>query len=132
MRSLILLFLAVGTVVLAAKRDDDDDGIPRVEDAKDPACVPWYEIRDVIMGDIFHGECSSERFKGVLTPRAGRCNDLSRAAIRLAFHDAGKHQHTHTLNHSLTRHSPVFARSPSCRPSQRRRRRVYHRRPRRG
>nr|WKW47683.1 cIIp protein 2 [Flammulina filiformis] len=57
-------------------RRDDDDGIPRVEDADNQACVPWYGIRDAIMGDIFHGKA----FR--------RCNDLSRAAIRLAFHDA--------------------------------------------
>ncbi|KAF7351668.1 Peroxidase [Mycena sanguinolenta] len=48
-------------------------GIPNVTDAKNPVCVPWYGIRDAIMGSIFQG----------------RCGDNARAAIRLAFHDAG-------------------------------------------
>ncbi|KAF7351756.1 Peroxidase [Mycena sanguinolenta] len=48
-------------------------GIPNVTDAKNPVCVPWYGIRDAIMGGIFQG----------------RCGDNARAAIRLAFHDAG-------------------------------------------
>ncbi|KAJ7724294.1 heme peroxidase [Mycena olivaceomarginata] len=40
---------------------------------KNPACIPWYAIRDAIMGGIYHG----------------RCSDPARAAVRLAFHDAG-------------------------------------------
>ncbi|KAF7354008.1 Peroxidase [Mycena venus] len=57
--------------------DDDDNGgngngIPTVDNAKNPLCKPWYAIRDAIMGDIYHG----------------RCGDPARAAIRLAFHDA--------------------------------------------
>ncbi|KAJ6457967.1 heme peroxidase [Mycena sanguinolenta] len=49
------------------------NGIPNVTDAKNPVCIPWYDIRDAIMGGIFQG----------------RCGDNARAAIRLAFHDAG-------------------------------------------
>jgi len=48
-------------------------GIPNVTNAVNPTCVPWYGIRDAIMGGIFEG----------------RCTDLARASIRLAFHDAG-------------------------------------------
>ncbi|KAJ7635540.1 heme peroxidase [Mycena polygramma] len=48
-------------------------GIPNVTDAKNQLCVPWYGIRDAIMGGIFQG----------------RCGDNARAAVRLAFHDAG-------------------------------------------
>ncbi|KAJ6537297.1 heme peroxidase, partial [Mycena vulgaris] len=36
-------------------------------------CVPWYGIRDAILGGIFHGACGDE----------------ARASVRLAFHDAG-------------------------------------------
>ncbi|KAJ7032297.1 heme peroxidase [Mycena alexandri] len=49
------------------------DGIPLVANAKNPVCVPWYAIRDAIMGGLFQG----------------RCTDNARAAVRLAFHDAG-------------------------------------------
>jgi len=49
------------------------NGIPLKANAKNPVCVPWYDIRDAIMGGIFQG----------------RCEDLARAAVRLAFHDAG-------------------------------------------
>jgi hypothetical protein len=49
-------------------------GIPTKANNKNPVCLPWYDIRDAIMGGIFHG----------------RCDDLSRAAVRLAFHDAGE------------------------------------------
>jgi len=48
-------------------------GIPSVANAKNPACKPWYPIRDAIMGGIYQG----------------RCTDAARASIRLAFHDAG-------------------------------------------
>ncbi|KAJ7056412.1 heme peroxidase [Mycena amicta] len=51
----------------------DGNGIPDVANATNAACVPLYAVRDAIMGDIYHG----------------RCGDLSRAAVRLAFHDAG-------------------------------------------
>ncbi|KAJ7111399.1 hypothetical protein C8R44DRAFT_883201 [Mycena epipterygia] len=44
-------------------------GIPTVANAKDPACKPWYAIRDAIMGGIYHG----------------RCGDLARASVRLAL-----------------------------------------------
>ncbi|KAJ6525909.1 heme peroxidase [Mycena vulgaris] len=47
-------------------------GIPDVSNAKNPLCVPWYGIRDAILGGIFHG----------------RCGDAARASVRLAFHDA--------------------------------------------
>ncbi|KAJ6577707.1 heme peroxidase [Mycena capillaripes] len=60
----------------AIKRKDggsNPNGIPTAANAKNPQCKPWYAIRDEIMGDIYHG----------------RCNDLARAAVRLAFHDAG-------------------------------------------
>ncbi|KAJ6528946.1 heme peroxidase [Mycena capillaripes] len=48
-------------------------GIPNVTDAQNPTCIPWYGIRDAIMGGLFQG----------------RCGDNARAAVRLAFHDAG-------------------------------------------
>ncbi|KAJ6537272.1 heme peroxidase [Mycena vulgaris] len=48
-------------------------GIPDVSNATNPLCVPWYGIRDAILGGIFHG----------------RCGDAARASVRLAFHDAG-------------------------------------------
>ncbi|KAJ7862927.1 heme peroxidase [Mycena olivaceomarginata] len=48
-------------------------GIPNVTNARDPTCIPYYGVRDAIMGGIFQG----------------RCGDNARAAIRLAFHDAG-------------------------------------------
>ncbi|KAJ7436687.1 heme peroxidase [Mycena latifolia] len=51
----------------------DGDGIPDVLNATDPLCVPWYGIRDAILGGIFHG----------------RCGDAARASVRLAFHNAG-------------------------------------------
>ncbi|KAJ6471628.1 heme peroxidase [Mycena vitilis] len=47
-------------------------GIPNVTDAQNPTCIPWYGIRDAIMGGIFEG----------------RCGDNARAAVRLSFHDA--------------------------------------------
>ncbi|KAJ7896677.1 heme peroxidase [Mycena olivaceomarginata] len=57
--------------------DGDDggsgSGIPTVDGAKNAVCKPWYAIRDAIMGGIYHG----------------RCGDPARAAVRLAFHDAG-------------------------------------------
>ncbi|KAJ7096955.1 heme peroxidase [Mycena epipterygia] len=53
-------------------------GIPNVTNAINPTCIPWYGIRDAIMGGIFQG----------------RCTDSARAAVRLAFHDAG----TYTAN----------------------------------
>ncbi|KAJ7640715.1 heme peroxidase [Mycena polygramma] len=48
-------------------------GITTAANAKNPVCKPWYAIRDDIMGGVF----------------GGRCNDLARASVRLAFHDAG-------------------------------------------
>ncbi|KAJ7836420.1 heme peroxidase [Mycena leptocephala] len=48
-------------------------GIPNVTDAQNPVCIPWYGIRDAIMGGLYQG----------------RCGDNARAAVRLAFHDAG-------------------------------------------
>ncbi|KAJ7857188.1 heme peroxidase [Mycena leptocephala] len=48
-------------------------GIPDVANARNPTCVAFYAIRDAIMGGLFQG----------------RCGDNARAAIRLAFHDAG-------------------------------------------
>ncbi|KAF9033738.1 heme peroxidase [Hymenopellis radicata] len=70
---LVLVSVFRLTAALNGERGDTGaSGIPSVEHAKNPACVPWYGIRDAIMGGIFQG----------------RCNDLSRAAIRLSFHDA--------------------------------------------
>jgi len=48
-------------------------GIPNVTNARNPTCIPFYGVRDAIMGGIFQG----------------RCGDNARAAVRLAFHDAG-------------------------------------------
>ncbi|KAJ7670430.1 heme peroxidase [Mycena rosella] len=50
----------------------DGNGIPDVSNATNPICVPWYGIRDAILGGIFHG----------------RCGDAARASVRIAFHDA--------------------------------------------
>ncbi|KAF7351681.1 Peroxidase [Mycena sanguinolenta] len=75
-----LSFLAVALLAFPVDGKDGGEGgggggsgIPNVTDAKNPVCVPWYGIRDAIMGGIFQG----------------RCGDNARAAIRLAFHDAG-------------------------------------------
>ncbi len=60
MRFINLLFLVSVSRLVAAlngERDDDGAGIPRVENAKKAACVPWYGIRDAIMGGIFQGTC---------------------------------------------------------------------------
>ncbi|KAJ6577808.1 heme peroxidase [Mycena capillaripes] len=60
----------------AIKRKDGGNnasGIPTASNAKNSQCKPWYGIRDDVMGGIYHG----------------RCNYLARAAVRLAFHDAG-------------------------------------------
>lgn len=46
------LFRAVNGAVMMQR----DEIIPAVEDFSNRQCRPWYEIRDVIMGDIFHGE----------------------------------------------------------------------------
>ncbi|KAJ6566832.1 heme peroxidase [Mycena capillaripes] len=51
----------------------DGNGIPDVSNATNPQCVPWYAVRDAILGGIFHG----------------RCGDEARASVRIAFHDAG-------------------------------------------
>ncbi|KAJ6577813.1 heme peroxidase [Mycena capillaripes] len=60
----------------AMKRKDggsSSNGIPTVDGLKNPQCKSWYGIRDDIMRNVYKG----------------RCNDLTRAAVRLAFHDAG-------------------------------------------
>ncbi|KAF7312613.1 Peroxidase [Mycena indigotica] len=51
----------------------DSAGIPDVANATNAACVPFYPVRDAILGGVF----------------GGRCTDLARASVRLAFHDAG-------------------------------------------
>lgn len=30
-------------------------GIPNVTDAQNPVCIPWYGIRDAIMGGLYQG-----------------------------------------------------------------------------
>jgi hypothetical protein len=68
----------------------DGNGIPDVSNATNPACIPWYGIRDAILGGIFHGRLTTLLFsKQKLTSIPGRCGDNPRAAVRLAFHDAG-------------------------------------------
>ncbi|KAJ7169217.1 heme peroxidase [Mycena crocata] len=57
--------------------DPKGSGIPSVDNATNPLCVPWYGIRDAMMRGMFQES------------RIGRCNDAARASIRLAFHDAG-------------------------------------------
>jgi len=52
---------------------ESNPSIPNVANATNPTCIPWYGIRDAIMGGLYQG----------------RCGDNARAAIRLAFHDAG-------------------------------------------
>ncbi|KAJ6568004.1 heme peroxidase [Mycena vulgaris] len=75
--SIVLLGMPVHAVPQAAPLSGGEaptgSGIPTVENAQNPVCVPWYGIRDAIMGGIFQG----------------RCGDNARAAVRLAFHDAG-------------------------------------------
>ncbi|KAJ7583045.1 heme peroxidase [Mycena floridula] len=56
-----------------AAKSKPGSGITTVADNINPVCKPWYAIRDAIIGGLFHG----------------RCNDLARASVRLAFHDAG-------------------------------------------
>ncbi|KAJ6582321.1 heme peroxidase [Mycena capillaripes] len=60
------------------------NGITTAANAKNPVCKPYYGLRDAIMRGIYHG----------------RCNDLARAAIRLAFHDAGTFSLALKANHS--------------------------------
>ncbi|KAJ6526674.1 heme peroxidase [Mycena capillaripes] len=55
---------------------NSNSGIPSVANAKNAAGKPLYGARDAIMGGIYHG----------------RCNNLARASVRLAFHDAGTYQ----------------------------------------
>lgn len=56
-----LLAVSLGTLSVASTLVDRKDGggngngIPTVADNKNPACKPWYAIRDAIMGDIYHG-----------------------------------------------------------------------------
>lgn len=52
---------ASGTAV-ETRQDDDGDGITTVADVQNPKCAPWYEIRDVIMGDIFKGKSRAKNF----------------------------------------------------------------------
>jgi len=47
--------------------------INRGDKSRNPVCRKWYRIRDVILEDIFGGQCGG----------------AARAATRLAFHDAG-------------------------------------------
>ncbi|KAJ7583044.1 heme peroxidase [Mycena floridula] len=73
---LLTLFLSVHVYGLSLESRKDGgggSGIPTVANNKNPVCKPWYAIRDAIMGGLFHG----------------RCGDLARASVRLAFHDAG-------------------------------------------
>ncbi|KAF5353722.1 hypothetical protein D9758_008611 [Tetrapyrgos nigripes] len=49
------------------------DTIDTAAAKSNPVCTPYIAVRDAIMGDIFEGGC----------------NDNTRAAVRLAFHDAG-------------------------------------------
>ncbi|KAJ6483269.1 heme peroxidase [Mycena sanguinolenta] len=52
---------------------DDFSGIPDVKDAINPVCIPYYGLRDAIMGGLYQG----------------RCNLNAKAGIRISFHDAG-------------------------------------------
>ncbi|KAJ7245892.1 heme peroxidase [Mycena haematopus] len=60
-----MFFTSLGT--------DAPSGIPNVEDAVNPICIPYYGLRDAIMGGLFQG----------------RCNLSAKSAVRLSFHDAG-------------------------------------------
>ncbi|KAJ7061847.1 heme peroxidase [Mycena amicta] len=82
MRSLLALLLLVASAFAVVTPPPPSggeppvvvgSGIPNVVNATNPTCVPWYAVRDAIMGGLFQG----------------RCTDLARAAIRLSFHDAG-------------------------------------------
>ncbi|KAJ7613853.1 heme peroxidase [Mycena polygramma] len=72
----VLLSLTVPTYAgpqLVRSGGSANNGIPLKANAKNPVCKPWYDVRDAIMGELYHG----------------RCGDLARASVRLAFHDAG-------------------------------------------
>ncbi|KAJ7642416.1 heme peroxidase [Mycena polygramma] len=74
--SLLLLASTVPTYAgpqLVRSGGSTNNGIPLKANAKNPVCKPWYDVRDAIMGELYHG----------------RCGDLARASVRLAFHDAG-------------------------------------------
>ncbi|KAJ7648766.1 heme peroxidase [Mycena polygramma] len=92
MRSISLSLLAIALLEVTApaygspqamKRKGGNEGgggsggnanvISTAANSKNSVCKPWYAIRDDIMGGIY----------------GGRCNDAARAAVRLAFHDAG-------------------------------------------
>ncbi|KAJ7664490.1 heme peroxidase [Mycena polygramma] len=62
-----------GSPPMARSSGSTNNVIPTKANAKNPVCKPWYDVRDAIMGGLYNG----------------RCGDLPRAAIRLAFHDAG-------------------------------------------
>ncbi|KAF7357098.1 Peroxidase [Mycena sanguinolenta] len=59
--------------VFISSAADSYSGIPDVKDAVNPICIPFYGLRDAIMGGLFQG----------------RCNLNAKAAIRISFHDAG-------------------------------------------
>ena len=88
---------AISPAAAAAAAKAPANGIPLVANNKNPTCKPWYAIRDTIMGGIFKGEACFLKFWSeeillnyMFLSYVGRCDDLARAAIRLAFHDAGK------------------------------------------
>ncbi|KAJ7676522.1 heme peroxidase, partial [Mycena polygramma] len=63
--------------------------IPTKANAKNAVCKPWYDVRDAIMGDLYKGMFQHSHSNASLTIKPGRCGDLARASVRLAFHDAG-------------------------------------------
>ncbi|KAJ7623883.1 heme peroxidase [Mycena polygramma] len=76
----LLVTVFLGAVVptyaspsMARSSGSSNNVIPTKANAKNAVCKPWYDVRDAIMGELF----------------GGRCGDLARASVRLAFHDAG-------------------------------------------
>lgn len=82
----LLPLLAAPSLSATVERRAD---IPTVADNSNPACAPWYDIRDAIMGSVYHGQSHNLLLCASIISGSGRCNDLARASVRLAFHDAG-------------------------------------------
>ena len=65
----------------------DGNGIPDVSNATNPACIPWYGIRDAILGGIFHGRLTTLLLiletKADLYPRPLRRQPPRRCSARL-------------------------------------------------
>jgi hypothetical protein len=76
--SLLRLILVVTAVTLSAAPSQaaivgrsggqPSNGIPTVQNVKNPACAPWFAVRDTIMGGLFGGQsCLSLKDSGSVT-----------------------------------------------------------------